>query len=52
MYSTSNTANILSIKHVKSPVLTMSTGPPAQDHQNFVQTSKFFSFYLELHFCI
>jgi hypothetical protein len=27
----------------------MSTDPPAQDQQNFVQTSKFFSFYLELY---
>jgi hypothetical protein len=29
-------------------VLMMSAGPPAQDQQNFVQTRKFFSFYLEL----
>ena len=27
-------------------LLTMNTGPPAQD---FIRTSKFFSFYLELH---
>jgi hypothetical protein len=27
----------------------MSTGPLAQDQQNFVWTSKFFSFYLELY---
>jgi hypothetical protein len=32
-----------------SLVLMMSTGPPAQDGSNFVQTSKVFSFYLELH---
>jgi len=30
-------------------VLTMSTGPPAQDQQNFVWTSRLFSFYLELY---
>jgi hypothetical protein len=30
-------------------VLTMSTGPPAQDQQNFVWTSKFVSFYLKLY---
>jgi hypothetical protein len=27
----------------------MSTCPTAQDQENFVRTSKFFSFYLELH---
>jgi hypothetical protein len=27
----------------------MSTDPPAQDQQEFVQTSKFFSLYLELY---
>jgi hypothetical protein len=26
----------------------MSTGPPAEDQYNFVQTSKFFSFYLDI----
>ena len=30
-------------------VLTMSTGPQAQSQSYFVQTSKFFSFYLDLH---
>ena len=30
-------------------VLTMSTGPLTQDQQNFVRTSNFFSFYLELY---
>ena len=34
---------------ISNPVLTMSTGPPTQDQQVFVQTSKFFSFYLELY---
>ena len=29
-----------------TPVLTMSTGPPAQDQYNFAWTSKFFSFYV------
>jgi hypothetical protein len=29
--------------------LMMSTCPTAQDQENFVRTSKFFSFYLELH---
>jgi hypothetical protein len=32
-----------------SAVLTMSTGPPAQDQQNFVWASKFFSFYVDLY---
>jgi hypothetical protein len=32
------------MKAIKS-VFMMSTGPPAQDQQNFVRTSKFFSFY-------
>jgi len=27
----------------------MSTGPPAQDQVNFVETNIFFSFYLELY---
>ena len=27
-----------------STVLTMRTGPPAQDQQNFVRTSKYFQF--------
>ena len=36
------------MKAIKS-VFMMSTGPPAQDQQNFVRTSKFFSFYLELY---
>ena len=31
------------------PVLTMSTGPPVQDQSNFVQTTTFFNFYLELY---
>ena len=31
------------------PVLIRSTGPPAQDQQNFLWTSKFFSSYLELY---
>jgi hypothetical protein len=30
-------------------VLTMNTGSPAQDQQNFILTSKCFSFYLELY---
>jgi hypothetical protein len=30
-------------------VLTISTGPLSQDQKNFVWTSKFFSFYLELY---
>jgi hypothetical protein len=30
-------------------VITMSTGPLAQDQLNFVQTTKFVSFYLELY---
>jgi len=33
----------------RTAVLTMSTSPPAQDQQNFVRTSKFFSFDLELY---
>jgi hypothetical protein len=36
------------MKAIKS-VFMMSTGPPAQDQQNFVRTSKFFSFYLVLY---
>jgi hypothetical protein len=31
-------------------VLTMSTSPPAEDQLNFVRTSKFFSFYLDIDF--
>jgi hypothetical protein len=31
------------------PVLTMSTGPPAQDQKNVFLTSKFFSFYLDIY---
>ena len=30
-------------------VLTMSDGPPAQVQSNFARTSKFFSFFYELH---
>ena len=36
------------MKAIKS-VFMMSTGPSAQDQQNFVRTSKFFSFYLVLY---
>ena len=32
-----------------SSILTMNTCPPAQDQWNFVRTSKFFSFYLEIY---
>jgi hypothetical protein len=31
------------------PVLMMSTGLSAQDQKNFVRTSKFFSFYLDIY---
>ena len=31
------------------PVLMMSTGLSAQDQENFVRTSKFFSFYLDIY---
>jgi len=33
---------------VKTTVLTMNTSPPSQDQLNFVRTSNFFSFYLEI----
>jgi len=34
---------------IMKAVLTMSTGPPVQDQYNFVWTSTFFSFYLDIH---
>ena len=37
------------LKSKLKAVLTMSTGPPAQEQYNFVQTSKLFSFYLDLY---
>ena len=36
-------------KENRIAVLTMSTGPPARDQSDFIQTSKFFSFYLKLY---
>ena len=37
------------IIYLSSAALMMNTGPPAQDQQNFVRTSKFFSFYLDIY---
>ena len=37
-----------SAKNIQT-VLAMSTGHPAHDQLNFVQTSKFFSFYLKVY---
>ena len=45
------TIDLKSILFTKVPnvVLTMSNGPLAQDQQNFVQTSTFFNFYLDIY---
>jgi hypothetical protein len=40
------------IIYLSSAALMMNTGPPAQDQQNFVRTSKFFSFYLDIYIYI
>jgi len=48
LYLTINTVKPALVTTYK-PVFMMSTGSPAQDQLNFVQTSKFFSFYLELY---
>ena len=36
------------ISQLQEIVLMISTDPPAQDQYNFVRTSQFYSFYLEL----
>ena len=45
------TIDLKSILFTKVPnvVLTMSNSPLAQDQQNFVQTSTFFNFYLDIY---
>ena len=47
-YLTINTVKPALVTTYK-PVLMMNTGSPAQDQFNFVQTSKYFSFSLELY---
>jgi hypothetical protein len=37
----------MSSYHLYTVVLSISTGPPEKDEENFVWTSKFFSFYLD-----
>ena len=44
LYCNKSTVSVYKSKSV----LTMNTGPQAQDQQNFVRTSKFFSFYFLL----
>ena len=54
MSSAGGTTTIMKVKRFGAQsdlfaVLTINTGPLAQDQQNFVRVGKFFSFYLELY---